>query len=76
MEGSDGKFSSSGRMMLWTDGRLDGMTRRPDGWQGTEFSTFQTMQNLLEALLNSGVPVKKHLYKEEILSNRMWPITN
>jgi hypothetical protein len=34
------------------------------------------MQNLLEALLNSGIPVKKHLYKEVILSSKMWPITN
>jgi hypothetical protein len=63
-------------MMLWTDGRPDGMTHRPDGWQGTEFSDLQTVQNLLEALLNSGILVKKHLYKEVILSNRMWPITN
>jgi hypothetical protein len=63
-------------MMLWTDGRPDGMTRRPDGWQGTKFSALQTVQNLLEALLNSGIPVKKHIYKELIFSNRMWPITN
>jgi hypothetical protein len=62
--------------MLWTAGRPDGMTRRPDGWQGTEFSDLQTVQNLLETLLNSGIPDKKHLYKEVILSNRMWPITN
>jgi len=34
------------------------------------------VHNLLEALLNSGIPVEKHLYKEVILSNRMWPITN
>jgi len=52
------------------------MTRRPDGWQGTEFSALQTEQNILEALLNNGIPVKKHLYKEVILSNKMWPITN
>jgi hypothetical protein len=52
------------------------MTRRLDGWQGTKFSDLQTVQNLLEALLNSEIPVKKHLYKEVILSNRMWPITN
>jgi hypothetical protein len=58
-------------MMLWIDRRLDGMTRRPDGWQGTKFSDLQTVQNLLEALLNSGIPVKMHLYKEVILSNRM-----
>jgi len=62
--------------VLWTDGRLDGMTRRPDGWQVTEFSALQTVHNLLEALLNSEIPIKKHLYKEVILSNRMWPITN
>jgi hypothetical protein len=63
-------------MMLWTAGRLDDMTRRPDGWQGIKFSDLQTMQNLLEALLNSGIPVKKHHYKEVILSNRMQPTTN
>jgi hypothetical protein len=56
--------------------RPDGMTRRPDGWQGTEFSDLQTVQNLLETLLNSGIFFKKHLYKEVILSKRMWPITN
>jgi hypothetical protein len=68
--------TSSGRLMLWTAGRPDGMTRRPDGWQGTEISDLQTVQNLLETLLNSRIPDEKHLYKEVILSNRMWPITN
>jgi hypothetical protein len=34
------------------------------------------VQNLLEILLNSRITVEKHLYKEVILSNRMWPITN
>jgi hypothetical protein len=68
--------TSSGRLVLWTAGRPNCMTRRPDGWQGTEFSNLQTMQNLLETLLNSGIPVKEHYYKEVILSNRMWPITN
>jgi hypothetical protein len=48
-EGPDEMFSLSGRMMLWTVGHPDGMTRRPDGWQGTEFSDLQTVQNLLEA---------------------------
>jgi hypothetical protein len=62
--------------VLWTAGRLDDMTRSPDGWQGTEFSDLQTVQNLLETLLNSRIPVKKHLYKEVIFSNGMWPITN
>jgi hypothetical protein len=49
------------------------MTLRPDGWQGTGFSDLHTVQNLLEALLNRGIPVRKHLYKEVILSNRMQP---
>jgi hypothetical protein len=62
--------------MHLTAGRLDGMTRRPDAWQGTEFSDLQTMQNLLETLMNSRIPVKKHLYNEVILSNRMRPTTN
>jgi len=52
------------------------MTRRPNGWQGTEFSDLQTVQNLPETLLNSGIPVKKHDYNEVILSNRMGPLTN
>jgi hypothetical protein len=56
--------------------RPDGMTRHPDGWQGTNFFDLQTVLNLLETLKNSGIAVKKHLYKEVILSNRMWPITN
>jgi hypothetical protein len=47
------------------------MTRRPDGWQGIEFSDLQTEQNLLETLMNIGILVKKHIYKEVILSNRM-----
>jgi hypothetical protein len=68
--GSSGREStSSGRLVLWT-------AERPDDWQGTEFSDLQTVQNLLEAFLNSGIPVKKHYYIEVILSNRMWPITN
>jgi hypothetical protein len=72
-----GQYDTSfGRLALWTDGHPHGMTRRPDGLQGTELSALQTMQNLLEELLNSGIPVKKHLYKEVILSNRMWPIIN
>jgi hypothetical protein len=29
--------TSSRRLALWTDGRPDGMIRRPDGWQGSEF---------------------------------------
>jgi hypothetical protein len=34
-----------GRLELWTDERPDGMTRRLDGWQGTDFSD---LQNLLK----------------------------
>jgi hypothetical protein len=40
--------TSSGQLIHWTVGRPDGMTRLPDGWQGTEFSDLQTVQNLLE----------------------------
>jgi len=36
--------TSSGRLMLWIAGCPDDMTRRPDGWQGTEFSDLQTVQ--------------------------------
>jgi hypothetical protein len=67
----DGKFSSSGRMMLWITKRPDSISHRPDGWQGNGFSDLQTVLNLLEALLNSGIPFQKHHYKEVILSNRM-----
>jgi hypothetical protein len=49
------------------------MARRPDGWQGTEISDLQTVLNLLEALMNSGIPVQKHHYNEVILSNKMHP---
>jgi len=67
-------------MMLLSDVRPDGMIRRPDGWcfwtagrpegwQWTEFFDLQTVQNLLETLLNSGIPVKEHHYKEVILVN-------
>jgi hypothetical protein len=71
----------TGIHVIWTndalaDGRPDGMTRRPNGWQGTEFSNLQTVQNLLATLLNSEILVKEHHYKEVILSNRMQPITN
>jgi len=36
--------------MLWTVGHLDGMSCRPDGWQGIEFFDLYIVQNLLEAL--------------------------
>jgi hypothetical protein len=62
--------------MHWTAGRPDGKTRHPDGGQGTEIFDLQTVHNLLEILLNSGIPFKKHLYNEVILTNKMRPITN
>jgi hypothetical protein len=63
-------------MMLWTDGRSDGMTRRL--WMAGKEPNFLPCKlcDFLEALLNSRIHVKKHLYEEVILSNRMWPITN
>jgi hypothetical protein len=74
---ASGRFDmSSKRLMHWTAGRPNGMTHHPDSWQGIEFSNLQTVQNLLETLLNSGIPVKMHLYNEVILFNRMRPITN
>jgi hypothetical protein len=36
----------SKRLELWADERPDGMARRPDGWQGTEISNLQTVQNI------------------------------
>jgi hypothetical protein len=33
---------------LWTDERPNKMTRHPNGWQGTDFSNLQTVQNLLK----------------------------
>jgi hypothetical protein len=67
------------RPYWWNSGQMGvrmGWHDRPYGWQGTKFFELQTVQNLLEALLNSGIPVKQHHYNEVILSNRMWPITN
>jgi hypothetical protein len=37
-EGLDGNFSSSRRMMHWTVGRSDGISRRLDGCKGSNFS--------------------------------------
>jgi hypothetical protein len=62
--------TSSGRMELWTDERPDGMTRRLDGWQGTEISDLYNSVESYETLLNSGIPVKKHLYIQVMLSNQ------
>jgi hypothetical protein len=38
----------SEQLKLWTAGRPDGRSCRPDGWQGTEISDLQTVQNLLK----------------------------
>jgi hypothetical protein len=46
-EGSRRKSTLSERLELWTDERPDGMTCRPDGWQGTGFSD---LENLLKHL--------------------------
>jgi hypothetical protein len=49
-------------MKLWTVGRPDWMTHHPDAWQGAEIFDLQNSAESSEALLNSGNPVKKHLY--------------
>jgi hypothetical protein len=46
------------------DGRPDGMTCRPDGWQGTEFYDLQNVQNLLATLLNSEIRLKSFITKK------------
>jgi hypothetical protein len=36
---ASGRYGTmSRRMELWTDERPDGMTRHPNGWQGTDIS--------------------------------------
>jgi hypothetical protein len=57
-------------MELWTNEHPDGMTRRPDGWQGTEIFDLYNSAESSETLLNSGIPIKKHLYIQVILSNQ------
>jgi len=47
-EGLDGKFLLSGRMMLWTVGHPDGISRRSDGFKESNFSDLLAVQNLLE----------------------------
>jgi hypothetical protein len=49
-EGPDEKFSSSGRMMLWTVGHSDGISHHPDSCKGSYFSDLKTVQNLLEKI--------------------------
>jgi hypothetical protein len=46
------------------------MTRRPDGWQGPEISDLYNNAESSETLLNSGIPIKKPLYIQVILSNQ------
>jgi hypothetical protein len=43
----DGKFSSSGHMLL-TNERPDGIPRHPDGCKGTELTDLNSTQSLLE----------------------------
>jgi hypothetical protein len=62
--------TSSGRMEQWTDDCPDEMTRRLDGWQGTENFWLVNSSESSETLLNSGIPVKKHLYIQVILSKQ------
>jgi hypothetical protein len=88
VKGSDGNprrpdgwcFRLKGVRTEWhivrTAGRPDRMTRHPDGWQGTEIFCLVSSAESSETLLNSGIPVKKHIYIQVILSNRMRPITN
>jgi len=80
-------FSLMGIQMVWhvvqTAGALD-----RDSWAPGQYDTSSRrlvgnwifwLANCAESsgkLLNSGIPVKKHILKEVILSNRMWPITN
>jgi hypothetical protein len=48
---ASGRYDTlSGRLELWTGDLPDGMTRRLNGWQGTDFSVLQTVQNLLKYL--------------------------
>jgi hypothetical protein len=46
------------------------MARRPDGWQGIDFSWLVNCAESSEILLNSGISVEKHLYIQVILSNQ------
>jgi hypothetical protein len=57
-------------MKLWTDERPDRMTRLPDGSQGTEISDLYNNAESSETFLNTGIPVKKHIYIQAILSNQ------
>jgi hypothetical protein len=46
----DEKYSPSGWMMLWTVGRPDGISCRPNGYKGSDFFDLESVQNLLEEL--------------------------
>jgi len=57
----------------WASGRYD-TSSRP--LAGNQIFWLANCAESSRTLLNSGIPDKKHLYKEVILSNRMWPIKN
>jgi hypothetical protein len=59
--------TSSGRLELEIDERQNGMTRRPNGWQGTDFSD---LQNLLKHFWIAESLEKQHLYTQVILSKQ------
>jgi hypothetical protein len=75
-EGLDGKFSLSGRMMLWQlSVRIEYHVFR------TNYHVFRTDKRDPISLKNEGsktnwIPDKKHHYIEVILLNRMKPIIN
>jgi hypothetical protein len=68
--------TSSGRLELWTNERPDGMARRPDGWQGTEISDLQTVQNLLKYFWIVESLLKSIFTYNWFCPIRMRPITN
>jgi hypothetical protein len=46
---ASGRYGMSSRQMeQWTDERLDGMTRRSDGWQGSDFFDCRIFWNTFE----------------------------
>jgi hypothetical protein len=57
-EGLDGKFLSSGWMMLWTVEHLDGITRRPDGYKGTDQHVLNFAQSPWSSQLKSRLWIK------------------
>jgi len=57
----------------WASGRYDTSSGR---LVGNRIFWLVNCAKSSGSTLNSRIPVKKHHYKEVILSNRMWPITN